>query len=56
VRDRSGQLAGRVRGPASLPSSGPLVWGGRHYHVATFPGRAFPSGDVTVYALVADAR
>lgn len=55
VRNGSGQLAGRVAGPASLPPRGPLVWHGRRYHVATFAGRAFPSGDVTVYALVPDA-
>jgi len=54
VRDGARQLAGRIWGPAALPASGPLRWHGGGYHVASFAATRFPSGAVTVYALVRD--
>jgi hypothetical protein len=49
-------LAGRVgAGPATIPASGAVSWDGRPYHVASFAATRFPSGRVTVYALVRDA-
>ena len=51
VRAGSHQLAGTVRGPAVVPSSGPVSYRGRSYVVSSFAGVRFPSGALQIYVL-----
>ena len=53
VRDGARQLGGPLAGPPSLPRSGPITYAGVRYHVASFTGALYPSGQVTVYSLSA---
>jgi len=50
VRQGSTQLAG-PRGPATLPASGPLSYGGAHFNVFSYEATRFPTGTLTVYVL-----
>jgi len=52
VREGDRQLAGRRRGPATLPAHGPLDYAGAPFEVSSFAGALFPRGALTVYVLV----
>jgi hypothetical protein len=46
------RLAGTTSGPASVPASGPLSFGGQGYEVVSLAGASYPSGAMRIALLV----
>jgi hypothetical protein len=51
VRAGASRLGGTFAGPAQLPRSGSITYGGAGYYVTSFAGERFPSGSLRIYLL-----